>query len=161
VTRRLLLLRGLNIYSGPPSLVGLCRLSPLFNSQYSIKVAFVTPKSNSNGLHQHQPKNIRSSRQELSCSTKPSITSLLLSENVCCRSTSYVEHRPSSHKSNQDDSRTPSSCQPSTLDPALRLFHTRRPQRCFRSLGLTATYQGSQDPYRSEGRDACSSSIAD
>jgi hypothetical protein len=44
--------------------VGLCRLSPLFNSQYSIKVALVLPKSNSNEYHQHQPTNIRSSQPE-------------------------------------------------------------------------------------------------
>jgi hypothetical protein len=79
------------------------------------------------------------------------------------RSTSFVEHRLQlpSHVPSQDDSRTSSSCQPSALDSAFRLFYTRGHQRCFRSLGLTATHQGPEDSHRSEGRDACSSTITD
>jgi hypothetical protein len=60
----------------------------------------------------------------------------------------------------QYDSCTPSSCQSPASDLALRLFHTRRHQCCFRSFSLTATHQGSQDPHRSEGRDTCSSAVA-
>ncbi|THZ76093.1 hypothetical protein D6C83_08948, partial [Aureobasidium pullulans] len=59
----------------------------------------------------------------------------------------------------QHDSRTSSSSQPSALDLALRLFHTRRPQRCICSISLAATHQGSEDPHRTKGRNTCSPTI--
>lgn len=134
----------------------------LFNSEYSIKVALVTPRSNGKEYHQRQPTNIRSSYKNLRArqSSRP-LHRFLSPRAFICRSASFVERRLPSHIPSQDDSRTSSSCQPSALDPAFRLFHTRRHQRCFRSLSLTATYQGSQDPHRSKGRDACSSAFTD
>jgi hypothetical protein len=65
--------RGLDIYSGPPSLAGLCRLSPLFDPQYSIKVALLTPKvkqqrtsSVSTDEYQIESKNLRARQQSRS-----------------------------------------------------------------------------------------------
>lgn len=152
VTRRSLL-RGLNIYSGPPSLAG-----PLsFISSCSVlnspsRLLLLNQSRTATKYRQQQPRYNRSSRPDLRPRQKdhPSHRFSCQRALVAC-STAFVEHRLLSHISSQDDSRTSSSCQPSALDSALRLFHTRGHQRCFRSLSLTATYQGSQDPHRSKG----------
>ncbi|KEQ83210.1 hypothetical protein M438DRAFT_43733 [Aureobasidium pullulans EXF-150] len=130
---------------------GILFVSGLFHLPYFPSRLPVSSQQSRKHTPRYSSTYIKAKRQHLSHHDQSLISHLVvrsdkrLNQPQCSSSS-----RPSTnHRTylSQHDSRTSSSSQPSALDLALRLFHTRRPQRCICSISLAATHQGSEDPH--------------